>query len=468
MLWGQVDPSLLTGPQVADSVQKADFDEVSLSSGTVFINIPLVEFPQLGRLKLRYSIAAGSSTFEPVITLCKENCTTDYNTAWELYSGGSAEINDLDYAFGKLSGSGKCGSTVSSDIVTNGGYTTHPVILESGNNITSGGCASNIVATLESADGSGLRYVGIAKGTWISSSNGFSYGPYTIDRDGTKHGQVIYNQSANTSSYIYSQDVFGNAITYNSGSNYMTDSLSRTIPDVSYGYNSTGLTYVNNPPVTITNAGCSGPLPTTFVQNWTVPALTSSGTATYLLCYAAVSGKTNFGFMSENNVAFSEASLYSDLFLQSVVLPNGTAWIFEYNDRDTSDTTAVNYGNITKVTLPTGATITYVYKNVPFLSTPGAVYETIVKRVIESRTVNPNDGSTPRVWNYSWNLQTTTAPKTEVVTVTDPLGNNSVHTFTYYDFLRETQVKTYQGSGTLLLTKYTVWTQVSSFEWNGL
>ncbi len=101
--------------------------------------------------------------------------------------------------------------------------------------------------------------------------------------------------------------------------------------------------------------------------------------------------------------------------LQSVVLPNGTAWTFEYNSSDVGDPAGTNYGDLTKVTFPTGGTLTYTYANNLSCSSI---------RGVATRTLDANDGTGPHTWRYSYDyLHSST-------TVTDPLGNDTVHTFT--------------------------------------
>jgi RHS repeat-associated protein len=142
--------------------------------------------------------------------------------------------------------------------------------------------------------------------------------------------------------------------------------------------------------------------------------------------------------------------------MQTVIVYNGSswstspAWIFEYNDRAPGDPSSVNYLSLTKVTFPTGGTITYTYTTLNPITSPGAVGYT---RAVATKTVNANDGTGNHTWNYSYSFSGYVGTNT----VTDPLGNATVYIETslgtshvsYYP----TQVNYYTGShssGTLL------------------
>src|SRR5260370_10691823 len=118
---------------------------------------------------------------------------------------------------------------------------------------------------------------------------------------------------------------------------------------------------------------------------------------------------------------------------QSVVfLGNNTAWSFEYNDRDAGDPASVNYGSITKIRLPVGGSISYTY------TTRQITINNLDRgsRWVTARTGDANDGHGRRTWTYCYNTPT------NFNTVTDPLGNDTVHSPTMID----TVVKHYQGS----------------------
>jgi RHS repeat-associated protein len=274
---------------------------------------------------------------------------------------------------------------------------------------------------METNDGSGFRVVYNGTGNHIT------------DRDGVTHNQ----------NGPYEEDANGNLITQDQISGTWTDSLGRIIPLLNPLYYSQTTDYT----------GCTGPLPNVSASTWTVPSL-NGGTATFKFCYVTVNLQTNF--QAANSGEYSG----SLKFLQSVVLPNGTTWTFEYNSRSPGDPINVNYGDLTKVTFPTSGTISYGYVN--FGGTSG--YYTTGTRVLSSRTVNANDGTGGHTWMYQWgSYSNTSLPETNIST--DPIGNDTVYTNSniaggYGGLWRTITKQVYQGSrtnGTLLQTVATDW-----------
>ena len=118
-----------------------------------------------------------------------------------------------------------------------------------------------------------------------------------------------------------------------------------------------------------------------------------------------------------------------------MVLPNGTAYTFQYSQPSVSG--GQNYGNLIGITLPSGGALSYSWLT-HFTCNAGGSGRN-VSSYVASRSLNANDGSGPQTWTYSG------------ATVTDAAGNDVVHTMTalgttcnYY----ETQTQYYQGSST--------------------
>jgi len=174
--------------------------------------------------------------------------------------------------------------------------------------------------------------------------------------------------------------------------------------------------------------------------------------------YGNVTIKTNFQASATDMYSITdpiaETSSHTVSVVQSIAVYDGFSWAtsptwtFQYNDRDPGDPSTINYGNITQITLPTGGTVSYTYRKFTMC---GLTPLTPVSRGVSSRTVDANDGTGPHT--------TILGPLT-----TDPLGNDTVHSFTglggscsFY----ETQTKYYQGSqtaGHLLKTVQTAYT----------
>ncbi|MGB9491234.1 MAG: RHS repeat-associated core domain-containing protein [Terriglobales bacterium] len=121
--------------------------------------------------------------------------------------------------------------------------------------------------------------------------------------------------------------------------------------------------------------------------------------------------------------------------LQTVVLPNGTAWNFQYSTD--------GYGDLTQITLPTGGTISYTWTGGGMFDCNGA---NPAPRVVATRSVSPSNGAgQPPTWIYTWLGNPT---------VVDPLGNDTVYTYTTFGQCQNYIASTsyYQGSTTLLKT----------------
>jgi RHS repeat-associated protein len=121
-------------------------------------------------------------------------------------------------------------------------------------------------------------------------------------------------------------------------------------------------------------------------------------------------------------------------------------------------TTAQTTTLLTKVTLPTGGSISWTYPPMPGSS--GCTGNSIFP--VQTRTLDANDGTGPHTWTYS-HTYTTSSPVQEITTVTDPLGNRTVYTFgvsTCVPF--PTQVQRYDNKGNLLQTSIKTYSYLSN------
>ena len=132
--------------------------------------------------------------------------------------------------------------------------------------------------------------------------------------------------------------------------------------------------------------------------------------------------KTCFSFVPIQT-AFNVAGVAEDasssnwqfVGLMSVIYPNKTYWGFTYD----------NYGEITSIHLPTGGSISYAWMTVNYLGCGnGQAYP--YSRAVQTRTLDDGRGHTS-VWSYNWGPL---SGGVRVNTVTDPAGNDTVHTFT--------------------------------------
>lgn len=178
-------------------------------------------------------------------------------------------------------------------------------------------------------------------------------------------------------------------------------------------------------------AGCvSGGLPLTGSTLYSYTGV--NGVAEQLqACLGNVTIQTEFG---QSGVA--EAGPGSASMIVTLILPNNTKWTFSYD----------SYGNVTKLGLPTGGSISYTWTTIAAPNCNGS--DAKVSRAVASRTFY--DGTNSHEWIYTWGAW---SGSTVTNVVTDPLGNDAVHVFTSLGGQSgcspyETATKSYSGSST--------------------
>ena len=132
-------------------------------------------------------------------------------------------------------------------------------------------------------------------------------------------------------------------------------------------------------------------------------------------------------------------------YIGSIVMPDGNHWSFDYDD----------FGNVTKITLPTGGSISYQWTEIPDTCEDGSF--TRVSRAVSFRTVNDNNGHSYQ-WQYTWGTLQSDGSITNYVL--DPNGNETAHVFrppvtSQACYFYEAETRIYQGThtnGTLLKT----------------
>ena len=407
---GQDLAGLEQGIKPYGSYENGDIDSISMVNGNLTLQIPLISYPQRGgKLHMGFTLLYSNPILQPYATCnpVQHTCTSSgYNVLyhWGPETGRLAIGLTNDF------------QPVMSSVSSSGGGVQYYTVTEFDGAIHEMGQMNN--------------------GSWISiDATGYSFTQQSgqnpgvgtvIGRDGNR-----YNNLTGTL-----EDTNGNEITANTNSQGIVtswnDTLGRVIP-------AQGAT----PPNFI---GCTGSQQTTNAALWAFPG-PNGGTSEFKFCYASF----NLSFTAPDcidNAAHSFCTPTSgpSSQLQSVVLPNGTAWTFEYD----------NFGELSSITLPTGGTISYTwnYNASPcgFSSTyfdPSTKVNTLLYsygRGVASRTVNANDGTGPHVWNYS-----ITAGNPIQTIVTDPLGNDSVHIETQLGntcSAYETEMDLYSGSHT--------------------
>jgi RHS repeat-associated protein len=408
------NPNVDLGLKPYQSLHGGDIDTVSMSDGNLIVHIPLVNFPQRGELRLGLSLVYNNRIFA-----VSKTCTTNRNggttctKSWSLINTGWS---------GEIDGILRPGCVGAVGI---GGYSKYQFsecsILNPDGGVTRTGLSSSGVWRALDGSGSEIVWNGVLP---------LNQNIVAIDKGGVRYTNVYYPSSPSVGSPLYQvEDPNGNMMDLNNGNgqwpfpNTIIDSLDRNIPSTTS---------------TTDYGGCTGPLAIASAVQWLPPGY-AGGTYPIKICYANVAVSTPAAFSSA-------AKAYSGVarMIQSVVLPNQTAWTLEYDGN----------GDLTEIVLPTGGTISYTWNSAsqcPLI--PGSIQNTSLSQVLASRTLNANDGQGAHTWTYAFGpVVTTTNPASRTITVTDPLGNDTVHTETglgntcsFY----ETSKVQYQGAQSL-------------------
>jgi RHS repeat-associated protein len=278
-----------------------------------------------------------------------------------------------------------------------------------------------------SPDGSVHQLASTDSGFAALDGSGFASGPGlgAIDSNGTSSGVSV------------ATDRNGNSLGSNSMTSPTIDTLGRqiaqapvpTIPPAAPN------------PSTASLSACPALnyafQPVTYAYTWSLPTV-NGGTLPLILCYASVwvrTGTSNGPILYDVNQSYP--------MLQSVVFPDTSYWAFQYDAADPNNSAVNAYGDLLKVTFPTGGSISYTW------AIWSAGCSSGIDRAVMSRTVDANDGTGPHTWSYNNGV------------VTDPQGNDTVHVTSMLGdtcSLYETETRYYQGSqsaGTLLKTVHT-------------
>jgi len=400
-----ITPDTEVGMKPYGAFHGGDIDQVSLSSGKLILNIPLLSYPQRGgKINLGYGLRWQNLTPD-VSQVC-------YQTSDTCSLGGDRSVG-AEYP----------GTLVFLDNLawSAGGGTSPTLYGNFANAISPDGSLHQMVwtgSTFESIDATGLLY---------------NFNTATLqDSEGVRY---VY-ANTNGGSPIKIEDPNGNFV--NATSTGWLDTLGRSINSPSHATSTTNF------------SGCTGTNAVNSASIWTVPG-PNGGTETFKFCFANYSYSFSFllcggGYCNNIPIAGSLS------MLQSVVLPNNAAWTFQYDPA---------YAALSQITLPTGGTISYTWgltvapctRSVTTnRSDESTTTQENLVLAVASRTVNANDGTGNHTWTYSSGK------------ITDPLGNDSVHVMTGLagtGSLYETQAQYYQGSsstGTLLRTVNTDYT----------
>lgn len=417
----------------------ADIDHVNPINGNIFISVPLLSYPQVGKdLRLQFNIYYNDKQwYIPNFTPNPANNGT-FTGAWSWYDFNQnsnqvdtigayvARDQHLDFGQDNVNTSQTVGqqpTTCTYNTITlafwvrssDGSkhyYGDNSSQTDSGNGCTQNpyGLAGNIYPA---TDESGYAP---ANGTYVSGSTAM------YDSSGIKY-------TSNGSAGETVTDPNGNSIT--STANGWTDSVGRLLPGSTSlpGFSdNSGPSSAKDPVpgVPISPGGTTCPAGTTQARDWAVPA-EGGTTEHYYLCYSSFTFQTAFNvssYIPSDEIIEGSSSNQNSrpaILLTAVELPNHTAYTFTYD----------SYLSLTKLGLPTGGSISYIWQNI-FL---GQGNSAPLSRALKTRIVNDENGNSA-TWTYHWQLNETTNSSGGITeappfwsVITDPLGNDVEYEF---------------------------------------
>jgi RHS repeat-associated protein len=421
------------------SFQSYKVDSVNVANGNVVVRIPLVNLPQKGNLALSFS-AIGNTGSPSASAMCSDeyiHCVFSYQGA-----GAIGITRDQSYV--------SVGYDQSTVVVTGDPWLTeqykltdttgaeHPLFYDASN--------PNQMRTV---DGSKFLFRSAASEPYKWSEVSPLPAGELLDSNGTSHSLDQENQ--------VDQDVNGNSIHQDIDSssrfwNY-TDSVNRTFsdpippPTVSL-YDGTLSPGSTEGCPNLSSQGANQPVVTS--ETWTVPG--ANGQVNYLICYANISVHTNYwdhnGQDYVGNTALecgdpnTPACNFDQTFLethqvwgviQSIVLPDKTYWGFLYDAADPNSSTAIAYGTLQKIILPTGGTISYQFEMeaachwlLPVSTLAGQ--NAWLNMHVTNRTVTDGNGNSYQ-WVYHETGFSSDPNGRDTMYVTDPNGNDTKYEF---------------------------------------
>lgn len=430
------------------NVNGGDIDSVDLSTGKLTVNIPLISYPQRGgKLSLGFALRySNTGTFVPG---CLPSAFSNGLCALVFpYESGFSIVET-----GRPGGGVGCEPTTST--FWQQAIAENPFGSLDGTSFNAGGQSIPITsiqyvctASVTTPDGASHPMEAINATTFLATdASGFRVDilPGSDVRNPQHFASVITDPQGNRfpgyffdsppSSRVLSEDSNGNQILSGSDSGWV-DTLGRNIPNLPSFQSGLAGPYVAGVSGATTDfSGCTGPLPVAGAGIWELPGM-DGASVPIKFCFAEVPEINDGGDLHILNPDGTGTTLAMPSLpttatqLQSVVLPNGTSWTFEYE---------THYGNLTRITFPTGGTISYTWEVIPRQVVNAnnlPLFTLIEPQAVTSRTVSPNDGSGPdgkwsyqylRTFNNPTNLPVGQAPWATVVT--DPALNDTLHVF---------------------------------------
>jgi RHS repeat-associated protein len=417
----------------------SNIDLVNLQNGNLHVEIPILKSKQRGGTTLDWSLVFDTQTWikQPVATVFPSNCGPGVNTA---ATTGISAASPFAASPDGLGGGGGGGQSCPEPYY----YVAGP--------------ESNVAAGWRLVSPYSWQVVNtsIAGGEAITcpGNAGIIYLPYTnwnvVEPNGTQHPLAIYTENDTPQGSTCSPQTPAGPTTDGSGMYFDSQTGILTLKNGvqiplnpnNYGYMggtvidpngneaSSGADTMDRPLVSVVNGATTtytaplgqtqqGPSSTTYtVQD-------SNGTPrVYTVNYEAVDWSPDICSQAPPLVSTRYAceliSPRAPLVISQITLPDGSSYKFTYVDNQS--------GEIQSITLPTGATISYTYGDVyqsknmnigPLnMNLPSGV---VGGRGVTTRTVAVNGSQYNWTYNFDVNLANTT--------VTDPVGNVTVHNY---------------------------------------
>ncbi len=223
---------------------------------------------------------------------------------------------------------------------------------------------------------------------------------------------------------LYVEDSNGNQITLN----YTTQTVGGTPTQVFTGWTDTLGRSIPSFRTTGSNGSAAGCPSGSTGASWQIPGVTNP----FVICETAVAYQTQLLYGSEVNSANYKKATGTFTTISPIVLPSGNVWSFAYSpivNGVPAAAPAVNYGELSQITLPTGGTIQYQWR--PATSFCGISPDaSMAHNGVVSRSLYDPVSSQTGLWKYSTYTPPVGAPTTEYSYTTDPLGDVTKHTMT--------------------------------------
>ncbi len=429
-----------TGEKPFGSFDGTNVESVNLENGQLVLHTPLYSLPERGQLALSFSI-----TYQDLVYAFNETCAPlggDCRFSLRPNPGTTYGVQiTLDQGVQKVTGTD---TQITSTLYAEAYALTD--MQDTAHNLGYNG------SYYQAVDGSGWAFIPQSSGVppyYPNGSGGIGV-PFqlssgtVIDSSGNHYSLTSARSNENTIGSVGQiTDVDGNYLSI--GSSSITDTLDRTIPFPSAAPSTSisSCPAINAPYQTLSSA-----------VKWSLPVY--QGTANYIICYASM------------HVSVSDFAEYSanETVIQSIVRPDGTYWGFIYAAANPNNPSSTGSGDLTQLIFPTGGSVNYTWEEfTPYCTSPegnpdsSGGQTTLLPDAVATRTQTSNGVNNE--WTYTY-ADTQQYPTT---TVTDPIGDNTVHAFSVFSnskcSLYETNTQYQQlVSGTLSTVK----TEATSYE----